>query len=221
MATTRANFKVEKDLNVDTQESSVQTKVPAFPELPQMAFSQQGSIAFDKTTRTFAYFDGLVWVHLPGTIDSGFSAFKSGNQGIPNAAFTTVGGWSTATPGFNQTTGFNATTGIFTSPVAGNYDVKICIIWQPSNQGDTRIAQFQVNNTTVSAQVGDPNLITRFNLGHSLMMYITTSVHMEAGDTARIQVWQNSLVVSNVLAVDAVAQGRTGWSMTLATPTTS
>src|SRR4029078_4701498 len=122
--------------------------------------------------KIYEYFESIFLGNASTTV-SGFSAFKAANQPTTSGVVATIGGWTTATPGYDDITGFDTTTGEFTSPVAGNFDVKICIIWQPSNQGNVRIVQYQVNNAPQLGQVGDPALVTRYLLGHSLIMYIT------------------------------------------------
>jgi len=211
-----ANFAIERDSIVDTQISSTQTRVPQFPEqLPQLAFQSQGSVAFDTTSRQLAYFDGFEWIYGIGS-KGGVSVFKLGNQAITEGTNAIITGWTDAAPGYNTLEGFDLATGIFTAPVAGEYKINTSVVWVPTNQGTQRTTQILVNGLPIFAQTQDPNLVSNFADGQSLIQYVAGSVRLEIGDTVSINTFNNSGVIGViVLATSVIGSARTSLSINL------
>lgn len=116
-------------------------------------------------------------------------ATNAGGQSIPNAAATTVTGWTT---GLDTASAFVPSTGIYTIPISGVYHISASILMNTvvyPAQGATSLAVIQ-NSTTIYTY------LTEYGSAQTASSFLQSSdsglVQCKAGDTIKIQITQVS-----------------------------
>jgi hypothetical protein len=138
-------------------------------DLPIVGWSSNVQLSSDTDTRVVA-----------------MRAFKNGGTLGTTGAFETVASYSTGGTSFDTHGGFNATTGIYTVPVSGKY----LVAWNISLNGNASGVGFSAalkSSTLICYGSSTPN-----NTSTGIVTTGSCLVDCVAGDTLKIQGWQNS-----------------------------
>ena len=117
-----------------------------------------------------------------------FTSYRTGNKSIPNAAWTTLDGWSVVTE-FGAS--FDEATGVFTAPSSGVYLFTASNFWQSSTAGARYLALWRAANG--SSTYGEiPGVAQMSTAGVDPRQNVSALLHMNAGDKIKAQVFQSS-----------------------------